>query len=505
MPFEIRRAKKEDISEIVQLEIAGMGPIWERERIDHDAGSLREFIDKHFGEDRCWVAEEDGTILGFLHSTTYQDAISSTKICEIYTVVVHPEHFGEGIGAGLIEQERIAAAKDGTNMLKLEVLSGNQRAMKFYSKQGFRERKKILVSQFNDKNTMDKSQTDFPLIDWLMQNKDIKYNLASSSMPAPSLEELTVLDGSQLLQVDTGVTEELEREVRKSYDDDVEVLLTSGTQSANMLAYSVLLNDSDTVLVESPGYAPLGTAPKIIGRSVELLGRPYENAFIPELKEATSHADMAVITNPHNPSGVYMDTGSLEPLYKKIKKNNGILLVDEIYRDHMEKSTSAVELGDGVLVSSGLSKVYGLGGLRIGWLASKDRRSMERLRNAKPHMDPFNSVLSERTALALFENRSRILNKIRELTTDNLSTVKKWINNTDGIEWVEPARGIISFPKLNIGCTSLEFAKKARKKDVLVAPGEYFGMPGHVRLTFRLEPTELEDALTILSSIIDEL
>ncbi len=505
MSFEIRRARKEDIPDIVQLEIASMAPIWEREKIEYGSDNLYEFLENHFHKDRLWIAEEDGTLLGFVHSHTYQDAISNSKICEVFTMVVHPEHFGEGIGAKLMEHERSAAAEDGVNLLKLEVLSRNQRAMKFYDKMGFRERKKIMVSKMNNRYTKAEDPTHFPLLHWLMDNKDIRYNLASSSMPAPSLSELATIDGAQMLEVDTGVTERLERAVQRTYGDDVSVLITSGTQSANMLAYSVLLRNGDTVLVENPAYAPLRTAPMILGRSVELLQRRYQNDFIPQNDDIQKYASMVVLTNPHNPSGTYMDPDPLRSLYKRVKKNDAVLLVDEIYRDHMEKSVSAVELGSKVLVTSGLSKVYGLGGLRIGWLASKDREIMDHLRCAKPHLDPFNSVLSERTALALFENRDDILAKVRKKTSANLSMVTDWIKNTDGVEWIEPVQGIISFPKLNIGCTSLEFAEKARDRGVLVAPGEYFGMPGHVRLTFRSEPAELEDALSILSSVLDEL
>ncbi len=480
-----------------------MGPLWDREYIEYDANSLFEFIEERFDSDRLWVAEEDGNILGFLHSTTYLDAISSTKICEVFTVIVHPEHFGEGIGAALMEYERAAAAEDGVELLKLEVLSNNRRAMNFYDKMGFREKKKVMISKPGNRQPIDEPElTDFPLLDWLMDNKNIRYNLASSSMPAPTLADLTELDSSQILEVDTEINRRLEHAVQRSYGEDVSVLLTSGTQSANMLAYSVLLRDGDTVVVENPGYAPLGTAPAIMGRSVEKIQRRYEDGFVPKSSEVPEHASMIVITNPHNPSGTYMDIDSLRPLYDTVKKNKALLLVDEIYRDHMPQSTSAVELGKNVLVTSGLSKVYGLGGLRIGWIASKDHSLMERLRRAKPHLDPFNSVLSERTALALFENRERILTAVRKRTARNLSIVKRWISETDGIEWIEPVQGIISFPKLTKDCTSLEFAKKARDQGVLVAPGEYLGMPGQVRLTFRLEPAELQNALAILTSVL---
>ena len=503
MSFQVRTARREDISRIVELEMSSMGPLWEKEGIDHEAKHLKKFIENRFEADRFWVAEDPNSdIVGFLHSTTYRDAISSTKICEIFTVIVHPNRFGMGIGGALMEYEREAAAKDGVYLLKLEVLSGNYRAQKFYDSQGFRERKRVMTIDMNKKNTVPKSDpTDFPLIPWLLENKDVRFNLASSSMPPSVMSEFGSIPQDVSLEVDTGITAKLEERVRDLYGDDVEVLITPGTQSANVLAYTVLTEPGDTIVVENPTYAPLRTGAQLTGHRVIDLDRSYHKGFVPEVTEIPEHAKMVVLTNPHNPSGVYME--SLRAIQKSMP--NGILLVDEIYMDHLKDGISAVELGQRTMITSGLSKVYGLGGLRVGWLASRDVELINRLRRVKPHILPFNSVLSEHMALRFFEKREDILPKIHAHTETNLKIVGRWVENTDGIEWVLPSQGIISFPKLTADCTSLKFAQMARDRDVLVVPGEYMGVPGHIRLTFRLDPEDLKEALSILSAVLQDI
>lgn len=356
-------------------------------------------------------------------------------------------------------------------------------------------------------------EIEFPLLRWLEQNQDVKYNLASSSIPEISLKAIGKLENKNKLKTDHALLEDLRSEIRNIYYRGCDVIVTSGAQSANSLIYSALLDKGDRVLVENPAYTPLQTAPLFSGCDVDLLERRFEDGFRLDLEmikeNLTKDTKMMVITNPYNPPGIYMESGELRDIQRFLEEENVYLVVDEIYRDFLKDSESAVSLGPNVIVTTSFSKIYGLGGIRIGWAASKDREIIHKLESAKSHIRPSNSVLSERTALLALKERDNLLSRAREIAEDNLAMVKGWMKGMEGIRWAEPAFGVISFPKLDINCSSEEFAERARDKGVLVVPGVYLGMDGgregHIRLTFgREEPEDLTQGLRILSRVIRE-
>ncbi len=511
MSRSIRRAKREDIPGIVMLEKMSMGPLWSDEGLEYEMESMEEFVRERFTCDNMWVMEDkNGDLLAFLHSTNYKDAISSNMICEIYTIIIHPEHFGKGIGGELMEHQRKIALEEGMDIMKLEVLSNNHRAIRFYNQKGFQERKKVMAMHLNCHEDNGRGSPDtmpFPLLDWLMENKDTRYDLATSSMPPNSLGDVMCTEPNITLGVDPGITVELEEAIGSLYGDEVHVMVTSGTQAANTLVLSTLLRPGDTVLTEEPSYPSLHIVPSVLGMKLELLERSFDQGFLVRedvLYECiSSRPRMVVLTDPHNPSGVYMGPRALTRIYETLEMWDSLLLVDEIYRDFLPDSSSALDLGENVLVTSSLSKVYGFAGLRIGWVATRNKELMKRLRRAKEHLMPNNSVLSERVALEIIKNRDSYLSVSRNVARRNLKLVKGWVDETQGVRWVEPARGIISFPRLDVSVSTVEFAKEARDKGVLVVPGEFFGsqkwLEGHIRLTFKLDEHELKKGLELLS------
>lgn len=150
MALNIRRMDRYDLPGVIELETQSMGPVWDDDGIEYDPARIKEFIEIRIDIDDMWVVEEHGKIIGFLHSTEYTDAISSTKVREILTISIHPDHFGRGIGGKLLDIQRSKAVEDGVNILKLETLSSNKKAIEFYRKKGFKERKKIMISEIGD-------------------------------------------------------------------------------------------------------------------------------------------------------------------------------------------------------------------------------------------------------------------------------------------------------------------------------------------------------------------
>ncbi|MEF8873789.1 MAG: GNAT family N-acetyltransferase [Candidatus Thermoplasmatota archaeon] len=148
--MKIHEAEAKDIDAILELKRKSMGPVWREAGIDYDDESLRKFLQDRFVNDRMIVAQDEEAeerLVGFLHSTTFEGVVTSKKIREVLTLAVHPDHFGEGIGRELMENERKDAKSKNVDIVRLEVLSNNQRAIDFYGKQEFSEKKKILIKK----------------------------------------------------------------------------------------------------------------------------------------------------------------------------------------------------------------------------------------------------------------------------------------------------------------------------------------------------------------------
>ncbi len=149
---EIREVEKEDILDIVDIEINSLTPVYEDESIELEKERLIKYLKKFFEKDRMILVEDEERVLGFLHSRCYHDSISDKKIREILTITIHPDHYGEGLGKELMEFEREDAKSSNVDILKLEVLSSNDRAIDFYKKQGFDEKKKIMTDEVSREN-----------------------------------------------------------------------------------------------------------------------------------------------------------------------------------------------------------------------------------------------------------------------------------------------------------------------------------------------------------------
>ena len=145
----IRKVKEKDISDILDIELRSLGGMWKKENIDFDKERLLKYLREFFDIDRMILIEDEGDILGFLHSRTYEDTVSGKKIRDILTITIHPDHYGEGLGRELMEYERKDAKESKIDILKLEVLSSNERAIEFYKKQGFDEKKKIMTEEIS--------------------------------------------------------------------------------------------------------------------------------------------------------------------------------------------------------------------------------------------------------------------------------------------------------------------------------------------------------------------
>jgi aspartate/methionine/tyrosine aminotransferase len=350
---------------------------------------------------------------------------------------------------------------------------------------------------------------EFPLVQWLMDPRGVRYDLANSSAPSPDLREL----GADLYGVPLGYDNvwgfpALRTAVAEAYDvDPSEIALTSGTQEASFLTLACLVKPGDRVAAETPSYPPIYSLPKALGCRLLPLRRKYENEFAVDLNEAErafkAGAKALCVTNPHNPSGKAIGAKHLAELCQLAEKYKSYVIVDEIYKELLPKQPPlARHVSESAITVSGVAKMFGMGGVRVGW-AIAPPKLVKRIHLAKDYISVSNSTHGETIAIAVLKNRRALLARARRHVQTNLELVEEFMRRQRAMTWVRPDGANISFPRLPKGTKSVPFCKKALKRGVLLAPGLYLGQEGHVRLTFGCKTEELKGGLAVLKRILE--
>lgn len=277
-----------------------------------------------------------------------------------------------------------------------------------------------------------------------------------------------------------------------------EILLTPGAAGALFIISTTLLEPKSQLLLEWPNYATNIETPRAIGCNIDQLMLKEENGFHAEkkvLEEMLSKKkyDLISITQPHNPTGRMFDEASLKYWVEISKKNGSKLLVDETYRDLslMEKTSVAASLASHVITVSSVSKAFGLPGLRIGWIACKDKQLMEKFLAAKEQIIICNSIIDETLAYAYYKRKKEHFLPIQKRIQHNLKVYTAWINEHPDMKGVAPMGGVVAFPRIISRIDTKKFYQLLEEKyKTMVGPGHWFEMPDeYMRIGFGW-PTE---------------
>ena len=291
-----------------------------------------------------------------------------------------------------------------------------------------------------------------------------------------------------------------------------DVLVTAGAAPALFILATALLGAGDHVLIEEPNYATNLETPRALGAEVEAIPLRFEEGWGLDLELVASRlrreTKLVSVTYPHNPTGAMIDEAKLGELIAIVESHpSARLLVDETYRELAfgEPLPVAADLSERAISVSSMSKTYGLPGLRIGWLVSRDPDLDEVLLAAKEQILICGSAIDEEMAARVLETRKRILPPIRERIDEHLVIVAEWMSGQSVFEWVQPAAGVVGMPRFR----DPESVDLDRFYDALlseqgtyVGPGHWFDQP---RSCFRLgygwpETDELRRGLDGLSA-----
>ncbi len=283
-----------------------------------------------------------------------------------------------------------------------------------------------------------------------------------------------------------------------------QVVSAPGAAGANFLALATLVDAGDEVLVEQPTYEPILAALEFLGARVRRFSRRFEDGWrldLDELKSGIAGARLAVITNPHNPTGVLLPPEEMADVGRIAERAGALVLVDEVYRDvwFEEAPPSHVHLGPHFIATSSLTKSYGLSGLRCGWiLASPDLAG--RMRHAKDFMEAVDSVPGETMGAAAFRQLPRLAERSQSILDPNVRQVHAFLaEHSDWLECVVPARSMTVFPRLRKEEDSDALHDWLRGWETSIVPGRFFEAPRHFRLGFAVHPEDVAQGLRHLS------
>ncbi len=345
-----------------------------------------------------------------------------------------------------------------------------------------------------------------------------KYVLAYSNIPGISYEKYQTLTGCSVpahfnlnKNDDRGASELRELLCSQYSCRDGNVVTSTGGSEANFLVFLALLSSGDEVIVESPIYEPLYRIPEFLGARPILWERCFDNRYqleLESLKELiTEKTRLVVLTNLHNPSGVFIPKNVFQRLGELAEHYEFYVLIDEIFLEGMIPHHSSVFGMPRMIITSSMTKIYGVGGLRTGWIIAPQEIA-EKCQLVKSYTTGCSSYLSETMSSNLLRNGTeQLLQEYISLSHFNRKIMKQWIHRyRDLLEWVEPDGGVVCFPKYRGAISSEELCLELlRSYDVLVTPGCFFNKDGYIRISFGVDTKVLEPALTALGDGLETI
>jgi hypothetical protein len=221
----------------------------------------------------------------------------------------------------------------------------------------------------------------------------------------------------------------------------------------------------------------------------------------------TPRTRLVVVTNLHNPSGASCAVSDLQALGEQARSVGAHVLVDEVYLDAAEDGAGAsvASLGPPFIVTSSLTKAYGLAGLRCGWVVGTED-VIARVRLARDVVDGNGAFPAEALSVVAFDHLESLRRRCRALVSANLALVRAFLETRADLSWVAPAGGTVCFPKIEGLVDAGPLVERLLERyETAVVPGAFFGSPRHFRLGFGGERASLEKGLAAVGAALDEI
>jgi aspartate/methionine/tyrosine aminotransferase len=347
---------------------------------------------------------------------------------------------------------------------------------------------------------------------WAKTRPKVKYDLALSGILNLPIGELKFGSKDLELHGDNAygyqpLVEALAKH-RRVVPENV-VTVAGGTSMANHLAMAALLEYGDEVLIEQPTYDPLLAIAEYLGADIKRFSRRFEDDFKIDIdaldRQITSRTRLIVLTNMHNPSSALIDNATLRKIGNIANRVGARVLVDEVYLEAMfeNASPSAISLGPEFVVSSSLTKGYGLSGLRCGWIFAEGKLA-EKIRRLDDIFAASPPNVMERLSVLAIDQLPNISARAKSMLNANRQALQEFLAARDDVDVVRTEFGTTSFPRLAVDVEKL-CSLLIDKYDTAVVPGRFFESPQHIRIGMCCEPEKFKSGIQSLIAALDEL
>jgi aspartate/methionine/tyrosine aminotransferase len=329
----------------------------------------------------------------------------------------------------------------------------------------------------------------------------VDYDMSESGVRPLTLRELVAMgfDLDEFLDQPLGYSQsngtiELRERIAAIYPgarvEQIEV--TNGTSEANYLVALSLLRPGDAFGMELPNYMQMPGIARSLGAEVVSFHLQQARGWEPDWQEfdrvIAARPRLVYISNPNNPTGSVLSDSAVERIVAGCEAAGAWLLADEVYLGAeiaRPRTKSFWGMSDRVIVTSGLSKAYGIPGVRIGWIVATESLT-EQCWTQHDYLTIGPNKMSDRIARVAVEpsNRERCYARTREILTHNLPMARAWIESFAGrVTWREPEAGAIALIKYDGSLPSVALTERIRtRQNTLVVPGSHVGLEGYLRV-----------------------
>jgi aspartate/methionine/tyrosine aminotransferase len=348
-----------------------------------------------------------------------------------------------------------------------------------------------------------------------------KYLLSSSDAESRTIQELLDLEPGaheRFLEHWCGYTESLGAPslrqaiaaIYKQIKSD-DVLVLAAAEEGIFVLYHALAGAGDHLIVETPCYESGLEVARSTGAEISEWRRNYENGWAHDLaaleKLIRPNTKIIYINTPHNPTGLLMPAGVFQQVIALAAKRGIIVFSDEVYResehDPATRLPAACDVYKRAVSLGSMSKTYGLPGLRLGWLVTRDANIVQRCLEFKYYTTICSSAPSEfLTALAL-RHRGVLMSRTLEIVHRNLTLLDSFIQTRSALfEWTRPNASTIGFVRFKLhGDVSAFCEQVVHDSGVLLLPGSVYDQPGHIRFGYGRK--NMPEALGQLGAYLD--
>ena len=368
----------------------------------------------------------------------------------------------------------------------------------------------------------------FKVEEWMNAYEEgAKYNIAETCVDSVTAEELFRLTGT-----DGGAFWEAFSQNRLTYGHirgtpaflqgvcglyktlrPEDIVPTHGAAGANHHIFCSLVEPGDRVISVSPTYQQLISIPESLGADVHILRLRKENGYLPDLAEleelAAPGARIICINNPNNPTGALMDENTLQKIAAIAEKAGAYVLSDEVYRHLTQDDAWSPSMADiyekGISVGS-MSKVFSLAGLRLGWIACRDREAVEAFWSHRDYDHISCGMFDEALAALALTHKDAVLTRSRGIVRENLALLDEWVRTEPHVSYVKPRAGTTALVHYDLDLPSYELCERMyRESGAFVTPGDCFDEPRCMRVGYASDRETLRQGLAAMSAFFKTL